>query len=273
MGTVFFMPKWKVWVEQIGILCLAIMKKMKNVIVAEDSGELGRVAAEKGLSIITKRLEDSGKARVILATGASQFDVLKSLVASKDVDWTKVEVFHLDEYINIPTTHPASFLKYLQERFIDQVEGPKVFHGVNGSADDLALELKRLDQLIKEEPIDVAFIGIGENGHLAFNDPPADFEITDAYIEVTLDEACRRQQFGEGWFETLEAVPKKAISMTIQQILSANHLIVSVPDRRKAEAVRNAIEGPLTNSCPASILRTHASCHLFLDKNSAALLT
>ncbi len=249
------------------------MKVLEKTTIAADSEELGRLAAAESIRLISKQLSEQGKARIIVATGASQFNVLKNLVASDQIDWSQVEVFHLDEYINLAPTHPASFRKYLQERFVDQVSGLAAFYGVDGNAADLAGELLRLDHLIKQEPIDVALIGIGENGHLAFNDPPADFDTTDAYLEVELDEACRQQQFGEGWFESLDAVPRKAISMSVHQIMSAKNLIVSVPDQRKAEAVRNAIRGPLTNLCPASILRQHPSCQLFLDKNSASLLS
>jgi glucosamine-6-phosphate deaminase len=181
-------------------------------------------------------------------------------------------MFHLDEYIGMPVTHPASFRKYLQERFIAKVPALKAAHLINGEG-DVQAECERLGDLIRRHPIDVALVGIGENGHLAFNDPPADFDTEQPYIIVELDEPCRKQQLGEGWFNTLEDVPQQAISMSIKQILKSKHIICSVPDSRKATAVKNSLEQPVSNLYPASILQSHANCTYFLDKSSAALLS
>lgn len=240
--------------------------------IAPTKQDLGRRAATAGAEIIRLVLAQRGKANIILATGASQFEMLAEL-AKQPVDWSNVTCFHLDEYVGMPMSHPASFRKYLKERFLDQLSTPPAaFHFLNAEGDPKA-ECQRLGEVIKKHPIDVAFIGIGENGHLAFNDPPADFETREPYITVELDDACRRQQFGEGWFPTFEAVPKQAISMSIRHILASQAIICSVPDARKAEAVGKAVEGPLTPHLPASILRNHARATLFLDEPAAAKLT
>jgi glucosamine-6-phosphate deaminase len=241
--------------------------------IAPDKLELGRRAANAGGELIRAALAARGKANVILATGASQFEMLAELVQQRGIDWTKVTCFHLDEYVGMPMTHPASFRKYLRERFVDRLpHPPAAFHFLDAEG-DAPTECRRLGALIKQHPIDVAFIGIGENGHLAFNDPPADFETREPYIVVELDDACRRQQFGEGWFPTFEAVPKQAISMSIRQILASQAIICSVPDARKAEAVGKAVEGPLTPQVPASILQHHGAAQLFLDEPAAERLT
>jgi len=241
--------------------------------IAPTKQELGRRAAAEGSGFIRDAIAARGKANVILATGASQFEMLAELVKAPGIDWPKVTCFHLDEYVGMPITHPASFRKYLKERFVDQLpQPPAAFHFLNAEGDPAA-ECRRLGELIRRHPIDVAFIGIGENGHLAFNDPPADFETREPYIIVDLDEACRRQQFGEGWFPSLDAVPTKAISMSIRQILASRTIVCSVPDARKADAVAKAVEGPLTPNLPASILRNHARVTLFLDEPAAAKLT
>ena len=234
--------------------------------------ELGAAAAKHGGEIIKQAIAEKGFANIILATGTSQFETLKHLVALPDIDWSKITTFHLDEYIGLPETHPASFRKYLKERFVANVPTLKVFHFVEGDREDPDEECARLDTLIQNHPIDVAFVGIGENGHLAFNDPPADFDTTKPFIIVELNEACRIQQLGEGWFHTLDDVPRKAISMSIKQIMKSRCLIVSVPDERKAKAVRCTVEEEVSNMCPASILQTHADCTLFLDTASASLL-
>jgi len=243
-----------------------------NVEIAKATSELGIKAARKAEEKITAAIAANGCANIILATGTSQFTMLNSLVRSTKIDWSKINMFHLDEYIGLSEMHPASFRKYLQERFIQKVSNLKSFHLINGEAADPQKECDRLSNIIEQHPIDVAMIGIGENGHLAFNDPPADFEATAPYLIVNLDEACRQQQFSEGWFPSFDAVPKQAISMSIQHILRSKHLIVSVPDQRKAVAVKGTIEGELSNLCPASILRTHPACDLFLDVESASLL-
>jgi len=243
-----------------------------NIQIFESSQELGKAAGAKASALIKEAIKEKGAANIILATGMSQFDVLNYLIAQKDIDWSKVVMFHLDEYIDLSVTHPASFRKYLQERFISKVPQLKAVYLIDGENDSKE-ECKRLNELIKQYPIDVALVGIGENGHLAFNDPPADFDIEDPYIIVNLDEACRQQQLGEGWFKSLNDVPEKAISMSIKQILRSKHIICSVPDSRKAVAVKNTLEKHVSNLYPASILQTHANCYCYFDVASAALLT
>lgn len=243
-----------------------------QVVVHSDSVALGRAAGSEAAERIVATIAARGRARIVIATGASQFATLATLVAHPGIDWSKVEVFHLDEYIGIPATHPASFRRYLSERFVAKVTNLGAFHGVRGDAPDALAECARLSALIATAPIDVLLLGIGENGHLAFNDPPADVTTTVPYLVVELDAACRAQQFGEGWFPTLAAVPTRAISMSIQHILSAAVLIASVPDARKAAAVQASLEGPLSAQVPGSYLRTHARCRLHLDRAAASLL-
>lgn len=241
--------------------------------IHESKAELGRAAATAGARHIRAAIAAKGEAHIIVATGASQFEMLAELVKAPDIDWSRVTCFHLDEYVGLNATHPASFRKYLKERFVDQLPAPpRAFHYVMGEGNAQA-ECERLGKLISPNQIEVAFIGIGENGHLAFNDPPADFETTSPYLVVTLDEACRQQQFSEGWFSALEQVPKTAISMSINEILRAAAIICTVPDARKAQAVKNTLEGPITNLVPASALRKHANTTLFLDRPSASLLS
>ncbi len=241
--------------------------------IAPTKQELGRRAAGEGAELIRQALAKRGLANVILATGASQFEVLAELVRQPGIDWGRVTCFHLDEYVGMPITHPASFRKYLKERFVEQLsQPPAAFHYLDAEGNPQQ-ECRRLGALIQQHPIDVAFIGIGENGHLAFNDPPADFETREPYLVVELDDACRNQQFGEGWFPTFDAVPKQAISMSIRQILLSQAIICSVPDARKADAVAQALEGPLTPQLPASILRNHGATTLYLDEPAASRLT
>lgn len=240
-----------------------------EVKICNDKAAMGEAAARKGAALISKTLKEKGRASIILATGASQFEMLGELVKA-DVDWSKVSVFHLDEYIGIPDTHPASFRKYLKERFADLVS-PAAFYAIDGEKDPVG-ECARLGALIATHEIDVAFVGIGENAHLAFNDPPADFETTEPYIVVDLDEACRQQQLGEGWFPSLEAVPGKAISMTVRQIMKSKTIICTVPDARKALAVQKAVEGEVSPEAPASILQNHPFTWLYLDRESSSLL-
>jgi glucosamine-6-phosphate deaminase len=211
-----------------------------------------------------------GDARILVATGASQFEFLESLTARDDLDWRRVEMFHLDEYLGIPPDHPASFRRYLLERFV-RPSGIERYHFLEGDKDpDEAL--RRVGAALRSAPIDCAFVGIGENGHLAFNDPPADFDTTEPYLIVELDEACRRQQVGEGWFRSIEEVPARAISISIRQILDSREIICVVPDTRKAEAVKRCLEGPVSADAPASILQTHPATTVYLDAGSAALL-
>ncbi|MBP8912442.1 MAG: glucosamine-6-phosphate deaminase [Phycisphaerae bacterium] len=244
-----------------------------NKYIYRNKKEAGAAAANSAAQAIRRAIRNKGQANIILATGASQFEMLEHLVASQGIDWLKVVMFHLDEYIGLGADHPASFRKYLQERFVDLVTPLKAVYFVRGDAEDPAEECRRLGVLISANPIDVACLGIGENGHLAFNDPPADFETEEAYLTVQLDEQCRKQQLGEGWFPRFEDVPSRAISMSIRQILKSKQLVVTVPDMRKARAVKNAIEGPVTPQCPASILQQHPNCSIFLDELSASLLS
>jgi glucosamine-6-phosphate deaminase len=240
--------------------------------IARDKNSLGLKAATSAAAFLREILLKRGEANVIFATGASQFEMFRELV-SLDLEWKRVNCFHLDEYVGLPETHPASFRRYLKERFCAHVDGPKTFHWVNGDCPDPSAECERLGEIIRQHPIDVACVGIGENGHLAFNDPPADFETEDPYLVVELDEACRRQQMGEGWFPSLEVVPTKAISMSIRQIVKSAAIICTVPDQRKARAVQAAVEGPVTPEVPASILQKHAHTTLVLDTASASLLS
>lgn len=242
-----------------------------KVLVHDDGDALGARAAEQGRLAIADAIARSGRAAIIVATGASQFAMLDHLVQT-DLDWSRVTAFHLDEYVGLPTSHPASFRRYLHERFVARLPDLAELVMVEGDAPDLAGEVARLNARIAGESIDVCFAGIGENCHLAFNDPPADFETEAPYIVVELDEACRRQQMGEGWFDSLEAVPRRAISMGIRQIMKSRQIILSVPDRRKAEAVRNAVQRPVSPLFPASILQQHEAATLHLDPASASLL-
>ena len=242
-----------------------------NIFKATTKRETSEAAAHVASTKLRDALGANGEAGFIVATGASQFDFLTALTADAAIDWDNTTMFHLDEYIGIPETHPASFRKYLRERLVDIVH-PGTVHFLDGEADDPQAECDRLNRIISQHQIDVAFVGIGENGHLAFNDPPADFETEDPYILVELDEACRLQQVGEGWFTGLDAVPTQAISMSIHQIMKAKTIICTVPDERKAEAVRNCLHGEITPMHPASILQTHPDCTVFLDAGSASLL-
>jgi len=243
-----------------------------KIIIANDINQLGQLAGHTAACLIRQAIAENGSANIILATGTSQFEILNQLISEPDINWSKVVMFHLDEYIGLPVTENASFRKYLKERFIEKIPSLKAAHLINGEA-DAEEECKRLGDLIKKHPIDVAFVGIGENGHLAFNDPPADFETEQPYIIVSLDEACRRQQLGEGWFHTLDDVPAQAISMSVKQIVKSKHIICSVPDSRKAMAVKNTLEQTVSNLYPASILQLHPNCTFFLDEPSAALLS
>jgi len=241
--------------------------------VSEGKLESGRLAAQCGAGYIRRAIEEKGEATIIVATGASQFEMLEALVAESGLDWSKVTGFHLDEYVGISIDHPASFRGYLWQRFVSQLPLPlSGFHFLNGEQNPLA-ECQRAGALIKEREVDVAFIGIGENGHIAFNDPPADFETTSPYLVVDLDDACRQQQLGEGWFPTFDDVPKQAISMSVNQIMKSSAIVCTVPDERKAEAVANSLQGAVTPAVPASIMQKHADCHLYLDQPAASKLS
>jgi glucosamine-6-phosphate deaminase len=238
----------------------------------DEKQHLGKQAAADGAAAIRQAIKERGEANIIVATGASQFEVLDALSREPDIAWHRVHGFHLDEYAGLPITHPASFRLYLWQRFVSRLPLPLgAFHFLDGER-DLQSECRRVGAVLREHPIDVSFVGIGENGHLAFNDPPADFDTEEPYIVVELDDACRRQQLGEGWFPTFDDVPKRAISMSIQQIMKSKMIVCSVPDRRKAEAVRNSLKGPVTPDVPASILQKHGNVTVYLDRESASLL-
>jgi glucosamine-6-phosphate deaminase len=235
--------------------------------IQQTKDALGKVAASNGADLIRKAIKRKGHANIILATGASQFEMLSALI-DEEIEWSRITAFHLDEYIGIPLNHPASFRKYLKERFVDRVP-VREFHYIDGEADPGA-EIGRLNTLINEHQIDVAFIGIGENAHLAFNDPPADLETTVPYIEVELDLDCRQQQFNEGWFPSVDEVPERAISMSINHILKSDSIICTVPGERKAEAVKRTIDNGVHSDVPASALKSHNAVFLYLDRDSSS---
>ncbi len=239
--------------------------------VHEDKLSLGRAAAEQAAVSLRNAIQSSGRARIVAATGASQFEFLDALIAMPGIEWARVEMFHLDEYIGLPVSHPASFRKYLLERLIRKT-GITKYHFLDGDGNVPEI-VRKVSAELTAAPIDIAFVGIGENGHLAFNDPPADFQTEEPYIIVDLDEPCRLQQVGEGWFASLSEVPTRAISMTVRQILKAKEILVVVPDARKAQAVKSCLEGEISQMAPASILRKHANTTVFLDKLSSALLS
>jgi glucosamine-6-phosphate deaminase len=239
--------------------------------VFKTKNNMGKAAAEEAARILIDAIREKGEATFIAATGASQFEFLENLTNISSIDWSKTTMFHLDEYIGFPETHPASFRKYLKEKVINKVHLGNVYL-IKGDAKSPELECERLGKIIKQKEIDVAFIGIGENGHLAFNDPPADFDTTKPYLVVELDDACRKQQLGEGWFKSLDEIPRQAISMSIKQIMKSKNIICTVPDSRKAQAIKDCLEGDISPNHPASILRNHKSVFLFLDKDSAELL-
>jgi len=237
--------------------------------IFETPVELGKVAVAQITEIINEAITGKGKARIALSTGASQFETINALTKS-DVDWSKVEMFHLDEYIGLPESHPASFRKYLKERFLSKVNIKKAYL-VDGE-DDPQKVIAYLTEAIRKEPIDLGVIGIGENSHIAFNDPPADFDTREAYICVILDDACKQQQVREGWFATHNDVPKQAISMTVHQIMQCRKIVSCVPYAVKAKAIKDTLDNSLTNMVPATMLKTHPDWTLYLDKDSASLL-
>lgn len=241
-----------------------------NVKVFSNKRSLGEAAADQAAAAIRNAIRDRGRARIVAATAASQAEFLEHLTASEGIDWRLVEAFHLDEYIGLPVTHPGSFRKMLLEQLVNKT-GIIHYHLLDGDGDAPAV-VRRVSQAIASAPIDIMFLGIGENAHLAFNDPPADFETEEPYLIVNLDEACRRQQVGEAWFTDISQVPKRAISMSVRQILKAKELLAVAPDSRKAQAVKACVEGEISPMAPASILRTHLNATVYLDTNSAALL-
>jgi len=239
--------------------------------VFNDKVSLGKAAAEQAATAIRRAIAERGQARIIAATATSQLEFLDALTKAEGIDWRKVEVFHLDEYIGLPVTHPGSFRKMLLEQLVRKT-GIAKYHLLDGDAPDPSAVVRRVGKDLASAPIDIAFLGIGENGHIAFNDPPADFQTEEPYIIVKLDEACRRQQVGEAWFADISQVPTEAISMSPRQILKAREILAVVPDTRKAQAVKSCFEGKICPLAPASILRTHHNATVYLDKKSASLL-
>ncbi len=235
--------------------------------------DAGRAAAKTGAALLRGIIDDQGTATIALAAGSSQLGMLEALVAEPDIAWDAITAYPLDDYVGLSGKHRASFERYLKERFVEQLPTPiKAFHAIQGDAEDPHTETVRMSRQLLQHEIDIAFVGIGENGHIAFNDPPADFDTEEPFIMVELNERCRQQQVNEGWFSTIEDVPHEAISMSVHQIMKSRHLVVTVPDSRKAEAVRAAVEGEITSRVPASILQKHEACQLFLDHDSASLL-
>lgn len=239
--------------------------------IFDSPAQLAQAAADQALQTLRDLLARQDTVRLLAATGASQILFLEQLTASSDLDWRRVELFHLDEYISIDDRHPASFVRYLRERLIAPT-GMRRYHFLDGMADPEEV-IAEMSALIRTQPIDLAFAGIGENGHLAFNDPPADFETDQPYLIVDLDERCRRQQVGEGWFPSFEAVPARAISISVKQLLQAREIISVVPGKQKAMAVQACFSGRVTPLAPASALRLHPQTTVFLDRDSAALLS
>lgn len=241
-----------------------------NIKVLKDKDSLGKMAAEHAAAVIRQAILDRGEARIIAATAASQKEFLGYLTSAPGIDWHLVELFHLDEYIGLPITHPGSFRKMLLEQLVDKT-GIVKYHLLDGDGDAVSV-VRRASAAIASAPLDVAFLGIGENGHLAFNDPPADFDTEEPYLIVSLDDACRRQQVGEAWFSDVSQVPEKAISMSVRQIMKVKELLAIAPDSRKAAAIQRCFEGEIGPMAPASILRNHPKATVYLDRNSAALL-
>ena len=239
-----------------------------KMIVAENADRLGKEAADCASEAICEAIEEQGYARLLVSTGASQFETLKHLAASDKIDWSKVEMFHLDEYVKLSESHPASFRKYLKERFTSQIN-LKAAYFVDGEG-DVDEMINYLTDEIRKAPIDVALIGIGVNAHIAFNDPPADFETKEAYIRVQLDDDCKMQQVGEGWFDGIDDVPVEAISMTVYQIMQSKKIISSVPHKVKANAIAETFRNNVTNMVPSTMLKTHDDWNLYIDKESAS---
>jgi glucosamine-6-phosphate deaminase len=237
-----------------------------------DTPSLSRAAAEQASTAIRRAINERGHARIVAATGAAQFQFLEILTGLGGIDWPRVEVFHLDEYIGLPASHPASFRKFLTDRLVSRT-GIVQFHGLEGDAADPVAAVREVSRQLASAPVDLAVIGVGENGHIAFNDPPADFETEEPYLIVALDEACRQQQVGEGWFPDLSLVPTHAISMSPRQVLKAQEILAIVPDLRKAKAVKACFEGDINPMAPASILRRHANATVYLDFESSSLLS
>ena len=239
--------------------------------IFETKEEMAQAAAKNAAQVLREAILSKDRATFIAATGKSQFEFLENLTNDLSIDWTKTTMFHLDEYIGLPAEHPASFCRYLKERFIDKVN-PGMIHLIMGDTSEPEKECERLNRIIVAEEVDAAFVGIGENGHLAFNDPPADFETEKPFMIVDLDEACRKQQYDESWFSDISDVPKQAISISVRQLMKSKNIICVVPDKRKAQAVKHRLEKAVSSMYPASILRKHAHAFIYLDKNSASML-
>lgn len=238
--------------------------------VFKTNAEVGQAAAADATAFLQQTIRERGHANVILATGNSQLTFLESLRRTEGIDWSKVNIFHMDEYINLQPDHPASFPLFLRRHFLDHLQPPAgAFFPVPGQRAEAGCQ--EYEDLLRANPCDLCALGIGENGHLAFNDPPyADFNDPVWVKVVQLDEASRRQQAGEGHFPNLDSVPTHAITLTIPALLSARRVLAIVPEGRKAPAVQRALQGPIETSCPASILRQTAHAHLYLDRDSAA---
>ena len=245
-----------------------------NLTICQDKFICGAQAARFGAEKIREAIAEQGECRIILATGASQFEMLSALLKEEGIDWSKVTMFHLDEYVGLPYDHPAGFRKYLMERFVEKLPvRMKEVNLVEGDAADVKSSIAELGRKLAAKPIDVCFIGIGENGHIAFNDPPADFDTEEPYLIVDLDEACRKQQLGEGWFPSLDAVSEQAVSMSVRQIMKSRCIVNTVPDARKAHAVKITFEEELSPMHPASVIRLHENCRTFCDLPAAAELS
>ncbi|HUA61994.1 MAG TPA: glucosamine-6-phosphate deaminase [Verrucomicrobiae bacterium] len=243
-----------------------------TVRVYKDKRQLGAAAAGQAASILERQIRENGAARILISTGNSQLEMIAELVQHPEIDWRFVEMFHIDEYVGLAATHPASFRYWVKTRLADPVQ-PGEVHYLAGDAGDVDQECRRYAKLLARRPVDLAFVGFGENGHIGFNDPhEADFHDPLAVRRVTLDEKCRLQQVGEGHFPSLDAVPTEALTLTCPTLVSAREIVCCVPDQRKAEAVRNALQGPIAPSCPASILRNHPRACVYLDTPSASLL-
>ena len=239
---------------------------MFRINVAKDRFELGERAAAHVAHILRHVIAEKGEARIVLSTGASQFDTLEALTKRTDIRWECVEMFHLDEYVGLPISHPASFRKYLQERFVDKLPALKAVHFVDGTKENI----EELTRELRRAPIDLGLIGIGENTHIAFNDPPADFDTDEAYIIVRLNDTCKRQQVREGWFATEDDVPKEAVSMTVKQIMKCQRIVSIVPRAVKADAVAATLSQDKNNMVPATIMKSHPDFTLFVDADSFA---
>lgn len=246
-------------------------ERLFKTIICETKAELGFHAGKSATFYLKKAIEENGQANLVMATGTAQYDTLEYLINQKDIDWSKVVMFHLDEYIGIGSDHPASFVKFLTDRFLHHIPKLRKTHLIDG-LEDINKEINYLNQEIHKYTIDLALIGIGENGHLAFNDPPADYEIQDPYIKVELDRECRMQQVNEGWYEDISKVPSQAISMSIRHIMKAKAIVASVPEQRKAIPVYNTLYKPIDPMYPSTVLRLHPHCEVYLDRASASLI-